>query len=318
MKRALITGGIGFIGSQFVRSFINKYELGILDSLTYASDLKRIPDQLWQDINFYHKDIRSLDDVLEVYKAFKPEVVVHFGAESHVDNSIKNPHIFMETNVQGTLNMLIGAVQHPVERFINISTDEIFGESLNISDKKYEYDNYNPSSPYAVSKATADILGNSYYRMFNIPLITVRPSNNYGIGQHTEKLIAKTINNAINNVIIPIYSNGLNFRQWLHIEDTCNAIDLLIKKGEIGQVYNIGGDDYRSNIEIVKYIINYLNKSEDLIKYIDDRKGHDFGYSINCDKIKNIGWKPCKKIEEELSRVIEWQKKKEQNNITYI
>ena len=305
MKRALITGGVGFIGSQFVRSFINKYELGILDSLTYASDMKRIPDQLWQDINFYHKDIRNLDDVLEVYKAFKPDVVAHFGAESHVDNSIKNPHIFMETNVLGTLNMLIGAVQHPVETFINISTDEVYGASINPAVQMYETSHFDPSSPYSVSKASADMLGQSYYKMYNLPVITVRPCNNMGEWQNGEKFIPTVLSNICNDREIPVYGNGQQVREWIHIEDCCEAIELILQKGQVGEAYNIAGMLRKKNIDLIHDIGNLLQKTP-RIKHVTERLAHDIAYRNYDGKLQELGWKNKSKYVDRLKQVVDW------------
>lgn len=311
MKRILITGGLGFIGSQFVRSFISKYEVGILDCITYAGDVKRIPDQLWQNINFYQKDIRNLESVLEVYKAFKPDVVLHLAAESHVDNSIKNPHVFMETNVQGTLNMLIGAVKsqsglhHPVERFINMSTDEIYGESINPAVQMYESSHLNPSSPYSVSKASADMLGQSYHRMYNLPVITVRPCNNMGAWQNGEKFIPTVLSNICNDREIPIYGNGQQVREWIHIEDCCEAIELVLQKGQIGEVYNIAGMLRKKNIDLIHDIGNLLQKTPK-IKHIVDRIGHDIAYRNYDGKLQELGWKNKSKYIDRLKETVDW------------
>lgn len=295
LKRILISGGCGFIASAFVRAFDKKYAIIVVDNLTYAGNREKISNKSYY---FHHVNICNELELNKVFKMHKPDYVIHFAAESHVDNSLLNSKIFYETNILGTYNMLEMAKKHNVEKFINISTDEVYGEITqenwqedNVMNLFYEDDELHPNSPYSVSKASADMMGQMYYRTYKTPVITVRPTNNYGAWQNREKLIPQTIYNALNDLPINIYNKGENIREWLYVDDTVNAIDLLLEKGEIGHIYNVGSKIRESNNFIVGVILKHLDKLRQAdINYIEDRKGHDFMYGVNSQKIRKLGW----------------------------
>lgn len=303
--KILITGGAGFIGSEFVRQAVDKgYKVVMVDKLTYAGDLKRIEEVLHR-INFYKVDIANLKTLREVFEKERPKMVVHFAAESHVDRSILNPKAFLRTNVEGTHNLLELSLQFGVERFINIITDEVYGE---IEEGSFtEESPLKPNSPYSVSKAAQDMLGRAYFRTYNLPVITVRPSNNYGPWQYPEKLIPVVISRALENLPIPVYGNGLNVREWLFVEDCAEAVFEIMEKGKVGEVYNVGSGVEKRNIEVVKSILSLLGKDESLIKFVKDRPGHDYRYSVSTKKIeRELGWKAKVGFEEGLERTVKW------------
>ena len=300
--KVLITGGAGFIGSNFVRYLLNYgYRINVLDKLTYAGRKENLKGVL-KEINFLRGDITNPKDVDKAIKGCK--VLVNFAAESHVDRSIKNPAPFLKTNIWGTQVLLGKALQHKIDLFIQISSDEVYGS---IS-KGYFKENspLNPSSPYSASKASGDNLCQSYYRTFGLPIIIIRPCNNYGPRQYPEKLIPKAIINAIKGKKIPIYAQGENIRDWIYVEDTCRAIKLILEKGKIGEIYNVGAAQEYRNIEVVKMILRYLNKPFNLIKFVYDRPGHDFRYAMDWTKIRNLGWEPEIQFEKGLISTINW------------
>lgn len=309
----LITGAAGFIGSNFCRMMAQKYPkdnfIGF-DALTYAGNLSTL-DGLKNVVNFkfVKGDITSENDVDKVLKNYAIDVVVNFAAETHVDRSLDNPLLFLKTNILGTAVLLNKSLEYRIKRFHQVSTDEVYGDlPLDRKDLKFteEYP-LKTSSPYSSSKASADLLVLSYFRSFNAPVTISRCSNNYGPYQLPEKLIPLMIKNAINNKKLPIYGDGLNVRDWLYVEDHCEAIDTIIRNAQKGSVYNVGGNQEMANIDIVKIILDQLGKSYDLIEYVQDRKGHDRRYAIDATKIKKeLGWSPKYTFEEAIKKTIDW------------
>ena len=304
--KLLITGGAGFIGSEFVRQAVEQgFETVVVDNLTYAGDLERLRE-VQDKLNFYKADITNREFMEYIFKTEKPNVVAHFAAESHVDRSILDATPFIETNVKGTQTLLDMARKFDTELFINIATDEVYGE-LGKEGQFYEDTPLNPNSPYSVSKASADMLGRAYYRTYGLPVITVRPSNNYGKWQYPEKLVPVVILKALNDEPIPVYGKGENVREWLFVSDCVEAIFKIIEKGKAGEIYNIGSGEERRNIDVVKTILQILDKPEDLITFVKDRPGHDFRYSLNTEKIeKELGWKAKVKFEEGMEKTVKW------------
>ena len=313
MKNILITGGAGFIGSNFIHYMLDKYKdykIINLDKLTYAANLNNLKDiEDSKNYKFIQGDISDKNFIFKLFENERFDFIVNFAAESHVDNSILNPQIFTITNILGTQVLLDACRKYNIKRFHQVSTDEVYGE-LPLEDKSIlftENTPLNPSSPYSASKASADMLVKSYYRTYNLPVTISRCSNNYGPYQHLEKLIPLMISKAINNELLPVYGNGLNVRDWLYVYDHCSAIDLIIHEGKIGEVYNIGCNNEKSNIEIVKAILYKLGRSEDLVRYVDDRPGHDLRYAINSSKLcKELGWYPKYDFEEGIDYTINW------------
>ena len=316
MKKMLITGGAGFIGSNFIHYILSKYndyQVINLDKLTYAANLDNLKDiEDNKNYRFIHGDIADQDFIFKLFENEKFDIVINFAAESHVDNSILNPQIFTITNILGTQVLLDACRKYNIKRFHQVSTDEVYGE-LPLDDNSIlftEKTPLNPSSPYSASKASADMLVKSYYRTYSLPITISRCSNNYGPYQHLEKLIPLMISKAINNDNLPVYGNGLNVRDWLHVYDHCTAIDLIIHEGKIGEIYNIGGNNEKSNIDVVKIILKELGKSEKLIKYVNDRPGHDLRYAIDSTKIKTtLNWKPVYSFEKGILDTIKWYTK---------
>ena len=316
MKKMLITGGAGFIGSNFIHYILSKYndyQVINLDKLTYAANLDNLKDiEDNKNYRFIHGDIADQEFIFKLFENEKFDIVINFAAESHVDNSILNPQIFTITNILGTQVLLDACRKYNIKRFHQVSTDEVYGE-LPLDDKNIlftEKTPLNPSSPYSASKASADMLVKSYYRTYSLPITISRCSNNYGPYQHLEKLIPLMISKAINNDNLPVYGNGLNVRDWLHVYDHCTAIYLIIHEGKIGEIYNIGGNNEKSNIDVVKIILKELGKSEKLIKYVNDRPGHDLRYAIDSTKIKtSLNWKPVYSFEKGILDTIKWYTK---------
>jgi dTDP-glucose 4,6-dehydratase len=306
MKKLLVTGGAGFIGSEFVRQGVRRrYTVTVIDKLSYAGDLKRI-GEVEGKITFRAADITDRKSVQDIMKSEKPDTVVHWAAESHVDRSIANASPFLETNITGTQVLLDAAKDYGVKQFINISTDEVYGD-LGKDGKFYESTPLNPSSPYSVSKASADMLGRAYHRTYGLPVITVRPSNNYGPWQYPEKLIPVIILKAMNNEKVPVYAKGENVREWLFVSDCAEAVFQIMEKGETGEIYNIGSGEEKRNIEVVKTVLALLKKPEDLIEFTKDRPGHDFRYSLNSDKIKGqLGWQCRVTFSEGIEKTVRW------------
>lgn len=319
MDNILITGGAGFIGINFVNYLLNKYKninIVVLDKLTYASNF----EILQKNIKFIKGDIADKKLVSQIFDKNKIEIVVNFAAESHVDNSINTPDIFMMTNVVGTQTLLEIARHHDIKKFIQISTDEVYG-SLPISHKKFnrygddlftEKNPLKPSSPYSSSKASADLIALSYHYTYNTKVIITRCSNNFGRFQHSEKFIPKTILSALNNEDITIYGNGENVRDWISVEDHIRGIEWIIKYGKIGEIYNIGANNEYKNIDLAYFIINYL-KSKSKIKFVVNRKGHDLRYGIDASKIKNLGWSPQDEFYKSLIQTIEFYRDIQKN-----
>ncbi|MDR2545720.1 MAG: dTDP-glucose 4,6-dehydratase [Methanobrevibacter sp.] len=306
--RILITGGAGFIGSNFIRYMLDKYpnyELINLDCLTYSGNLENLKDvENNPNYDFIKGNIGNNDLVMEITK--NVDFIINFAAESHVDRSIENPSIFLESNVLGTHNLLEAGKKNEIEKFVQISTDEVYG-SLATEGQFRETTPLTPNSPYSASKAAADLIVRAYNKTFDLPMNITRCSNNYGPYQFPEKLIPLMINNALNNKPLLVYGDGKNIRDWLHVHDHCSAIDLVLHKGENGEIYNIGGNNEKMNIDIVKLILNYLNKDDSLISFVKDRLGHDRRYAIDSHKIqRELGWKTKYEFEEGIRETIQW------------
>jgi len=302
--RVLVTGGAGFIGSNFVRYLIKKHpdwEIVVLDALTYAGRKENLKD-VWDKITFVHGDIRKKEDVEKVAKY--ADAIVNFAAETHVDRSIIEAGSFVLTDVYGTYNLLEACRKFDVKKFVHISTDEVYGHILEGSFK--EEDRLNPRNPYAASKAGADLLCKAYFETYGLPVVITRSTNNYGPYQHPEKFIAKTIIYALLNKKIPIYGSGNQVRDWLFVEDNCEAIELVLEKGKNGEIYNIAGKQEFINIEVVNMILKVMNKPESLIEFVKDRPGHELRYSLDISKIEKLGWKPKTRFEEGIKKTIEW------------
>lgn len=311
--KILVTGGAGFIGSNFVYYELDNYpndEVICLDKLTYAGNLETLEVAMKNPkFKFVKGDIADRAFVDELFASEKPDVVVNFAAESHVDRSIENPEIFLQTNVIGTSVLMDACRKYGNIRYHQVSTDEVYGDlPLDRPDLFFtETTPLHTSSPYSASKASADLLVQAYYRTYKLPVTISRCSNNYGPYHFPEKLIPLMIANALNDKKLPVYGKGENVRDWLYVEDHCSAIDLIIRKGKIGEVYNIGGHNERTNLEVVKTIIKELDKSEDLIEFVTDRPGHDRRYAIDPTKIHNeLGWLPATKFDDGIKKTIDW------------
>ena len=306
----IVTGGCGFIGSNFIRhvlSFSKPPKIINIDSLTYAGNLYNLKDYFnSSNYKFIKGDIRDYNLITRIIKDYNPEAIVNFAAESHVDRSIKDPQIFVKSNIEGTLSLLRASTESGIRRFLQVSTDEVYG-SLGNDGYFTEDSGIYPNSPYSASKASADNFVRAYHHTYKLNTLITRCSNNYGPYQFPEKLIPLIINNALNDKKIPIYGNGLNIRDWLHVLDHCTAIWTVLENGNPGEVYNIGGDSEKSNIEIVKTILKQMNKPDSLIKYVKDRPGHDFRYAIDSSKInKELNWTPSISFTEGIKDTIEW------------
>ena len=311
--KILVTGGAGFIGSNFVYYELDNYpndEVICLDALTYAGNLETLEVAMKNPkFKFVKGDIADRVFVDELFASEKPDVVVNFAAESHVDRSIENPEIFLQTNVIGTSVLMDACRKYGIKRYHQVSTDEVYGDlPLDRPDLFFtETTPLHTSSPYSASKASADLLVQAYHRTYNLPTTISRCSNNYGPYHFPEKLIPLMIANALNNKKLPVYGKGENVRDWLYVEDHCSAIDLIIRKGKVGEVYNIGGHNEKTNLEVVKTIIKELGKSEDLIEFVTDRPGHDRRYAIDPTKIHNeLGWLPATKFNDGIKKTINW------------
>jgi dTDP-glucose 4,6-dehydratase len=305
--RALIAGGAGFIGSNFVRHLLANYEdlnVLIFDLLTYAGRLENLQDVKRDPrCKFTRGDIRDREAVAELMKE-GVDLVVNFAAETHVDRSVVEPGSFVLTDVYGTYILLEAARRYEVKRFVQISTDEVYGSPMKGSSK--ETDMLDPSSPYSASKAAADHIALAFHKTYGTPVIITRSSNNYGPYQHPEKLIPKLILRALRNEPLPIYGDGRQVRDWLHVADNCAAIDLVAQKGGAGQVYNIASSEEQTNMDVSKSILKLMKKPESLIKQVPDRPGHDRRYSLNVARTKALGWKPRISFEEGLGRTVDW------------
>lgn len=309
----IVTGGAGFIGSNFVFHMLQThpdYRIVCLDKLTYAGNLSTLEPVLQQDnFRFVKADICDRQAVDKLFQEEKPDIVVNFAAESHVDRSIENPGIFLETNIMGTAVLMDACRKYGIQRYHQVSTDEVYGDlPLDRPDLFFtEETPLHTSSPYSSSKASADLLVMAYYRTYGLPVTISRCSNNYGPYHFPEKLIPLMIANALADKPLPVYGNGENVRDWLYVEDHCRAIDLIIHNGKVGEVYNVGGHNEKRNIDIVRIICQELGKPESLIVHVEDRKGHDRRYAIDPAKIhRELGWLPETKFEDGIKKTIKW------------
>jgi len=324
MESILVTGGAGFIGSNFIKFMLDKhtdYKIINVDALTYAGNLENLKDIAYNpNYTFIRGDIRDRAKIDEIFTSYSIDTVVNFAAESHVDRSIEEPEVFLTTNIIGTQVLLDAAKKHwklnpddkyskvykPGVKFLQVSTDEVYG-ALGATGKFIETMLLLPNSPYSASKASADMIVRAYHETFGMPINITRCSNNYGPYQFPEKLIPLMINNCLKERDLPVYGDGMQIRDWLHVSDHCSAIDTVLYKGVGGEIYNIGGNNEKANIEIVKLIITTLGKSESLIKYVKDRPGHDRRYAIDNTKITTqLGWKPDYIFEQGIRETIEW------------
>lgn len=304
MRRILVTGGAGFIGSAFVREFHRDFELLVIDNLDYSGDALRIRET---GVPLLEVDIRDKETLMEVVEDFHPDAIVHFAAQTHVDRSIVDPEPFFSTNVMGTLNLLQTALETGVGRFIHISTDEVYGDLPPGSDEKFtEESPLRPSSPYSSSKASADLMVQSFVRTYGLPVLIVRPSNCYGPWQYPEKLIPYSILRLLNGEPIALYGRGENIRTWLHVDDCVRGIRIVMERGEIGEIYNLGSDEERRNIDVARLIVRYMGLDENWIEFVNDRPGHDFRYALNTSKIRSLGWEPEINFEEGLRETVRW------------
>lgn len=309
----LVTGGAGFIGANFIFYQMKHHEedrIVCLDKLTYAGNLKTLePVMAHPNFRFIHGDICDRGTVCRLFEEERPGIVVNFAAESHVDRSIEDPGIFLQTNIMGTAVLMDACREYGITRYHQVSTDEVYGDlPLDRPDLLFtETSPLHPNSPYSSSKASADLLVQAYHRTYGLPVTISRCSNNYGPHQFPEKLIPLLITNALTGQPLPIYGQGLNVRDWLYVEDHCRAIDLIIRNGRVGEVYNIGGGNEMRNIDIARLICGLLGKPESLITYVEDRKGHDLRYAIDPSKIRGeLGWLPETTFEEGLRKTVEW------------
>jgi dTDP-glucose 4,6-dehydratase len=310
MNHILVTGGAGFIGSNFCRMMIERhleYQIVNFDSLTYAGNLENLKIlETNPRYRFVKGDICDKIAVANVMREYSIDAIVHFAAESHVDRSILGPEVFIRTNVLGTQVLLDAALKNGIQKFLHVSTDEVYG-SLGATGFFTETTNLHPNSPYSASKASSDLLALAYFHTFELSVCVTRCSNNYGPYQFPEKLIPLMIANALNDKQLPVYGDGMNVRDWLFVLDHCEALDTVLHKGKSGEVFNIGGNNEKPNIEIVKLILRELGKPDSLIKYIKDRPGHDRRYAIDASKIKHeLGWEPAYTFESAMKETIQW------------
>jgi dTDP-glucose 4,6-dehydratase len=304
--KVFVTGGAGFIGSNFVHYILKEhpdYEIVVLDKLTYAGRKENLQD-VWDKITFLKGDITKKEDVEKAAK--NSDRIMNFAAETHVDRSIIDAGTFVLTDVLGVYNLLETMRKFDVARFVQISTDEVYGHILKGSFK--ETDKLNPRNPYSASKAGAELLCRAYFETHGLQVIITRSSNNYGPYQHPEKLIPKTIIHALLNKPIPVYGTGENVRDWLYAEDNCEAIDLALHKGKSGEIYNIAANQELENIQVVKTILKFMDKPESLIRFVKDRPGHDLRYSLSTEKMRELGWKPETEFKVGIRKTIEWYK----------
>lgn len=304
--RILITGGAGFIGSNFVHYLLNEYEdneVITLDALTYAGSKDNLDGVLDDPRHeFVEGNIRDRELVSDLVADI--DVIVNFAAESHVDRSIDGAKPFVSTNIQGTQTLLDAATEADIDRFLQISTDEVYGQIL---DGKFaEDDQLNPRNPYAATKASADLLAQSFQTTHDLPVVITRTCNNFGPRQHPEKLTPKFIQNAADGKSLPVYGDGSNVREWIYIEDNCRALDVVLREGTVGEVYNIGSHTEKTNLEVTEEILNAVGASEDLIKFVEDRAGHDQRYALETEKINALGWEPEYTFEQGLNRTVDY------------
>lgn len=308
MTRFLVTGGAGFIGSCFIRYILNKYpqyKIINLDALTYAGNIENLRD-VEDNPNYFFVHGNICDKKLVIDLISQVDAVVNFAAESHVDRSIEGPEVFVDTNVKGTLNLLQACKDFGIGRYLQVSTDEVYG-SLGENGYFTETTPIAPNSPYSASKASADLLVRAYFETYEVPAIITRCSNNYGPFQYPEKLIPFFISKLLRGEKVPVYGDGMNVRDWLFVYDHCSALDIVLHKGKIGEIYNIGGHNEKTNLEITKIILNAMGKDESQIEYVQDRLGHDRRYAIDNTKIKTeLGWEPSLDFENGIKQTIDW------------
>lgn len=309
-KTILIVGGAGFIGSNYahlVKENHKNYKIVIADNLTYAGNRENLKD-IQDQIHFEKVDIANKQEGEKVFKKYKPRFVVNFAAETHVDRSILGPEVFLETNVRGTQNLLELSKTYSVEKYLQVSTDEVYGDLGDTTGTFFtESTPIAPNCPYAASKAAADLFVQSYHETYNLPILITRCTNNYGPYQYPEKLIPFFIFKALKNENLPLYGDGKNIRDWLYVKDHCRAIDLVLHKGKIGEVYNIGGNNEKTNLEITEVILEKLGKSKDLITFVEDRLAHDRRYAMDSSKIQSeLGWEPQFPFEHWINETIDW------------
>jgi len=310
-KKILVTGGAGFIGGNFVQYMVKKYPqyaIYNIDLLTYAGDLTKHREfESKINYHFIKADIAEQKDIITLFEKERFDFVVHFAAESHVDRSITDPGVFVRTNILGTQVLLDAAKQVGITKFVHVSTDEVYGELDSDPTTFFTEDTpLQPNSPYSASKASSDLLVRAYHETFGLPINITRCSNNYGPFHFPEKLIPLTISRVLNDQKIPVYGDGKNIRDWLHVYDHCTAIDLVLHEGANGEVYNVGGHNERTNLEVVKIILNILGKSDELIEFVEDRLGHDKRYAIDPTKLEQLGWKQTYTFETGIAQTIQW------------
>lgn len=309
----IVTGGAGFIGGNFVHMMVNTYpedHIICVDTLTYAGNLETLePIKDMKNFTFVKADIADRRAIYDIFEMYKPDIVVNFAAESHVDRSIENPEVFLQTNVIGTAVLMDACRIYGIQRYHQVSTDEVYGD-LPLDRPELLFTEETPihtSSPYSSSKASADLLVLAYHRTYGLPVTISRCSNNYGPYHFPEKLIPLMITNALNDKPLPVYGKGENIRDWLFVEDHCEAIDLIVRHGRVGEVYNIGGHNERTNLAVVKEILSILGKDESLISYVTDRPGHDLRYAIDPTKIcTELGWLPKTSFEDGIRKTVQW------------
>ncbi len=311
--RVLITGGAGFIGSNYVYAHLKARpndEITVLDALTYSGNRTHLIKAEAEGVTFVHGRIEDRRLVQELFKSKRFEQVIHFAAETHVDRSIVDPGLFLQTNVSGTQVLLEAARDYEIQRFHHISTDEVYGDLGFGSTGKFTEDSpLHPSSPYSASKASSDLLCLAYLRTFGVPVTLSRCSNNYGPHQSTENLIPRLIQKAMCNAPLPIYGTGQNIRDWLFVEDHCSAILSILDRGQIGEIYNVGGACEQNNLTVARTILKALGKPESLIQFVEDRKGHDERYAIDFTKLKTtLEWSPSTSFQEGIQKTIHWYK----------
>ena len=307
MYTIIVTGGLGFIGSNLIKLLEKKnYYIINIDKINYSSNVKNIPDNI-QNYKFYKEDINNRTAIKNIINKYNPKIIYNLAAETHVDRSIDDPKNFINSNILGIYNLLevIRSLKKKI-KFIQISTDEVYGDIENKKNSK-ELDAYNPSSPYAASKASADLIARSYYRTYGLDVRITRCSNNYGPNQFTEKVIPLFITNLIDGVKVPVYGNGSNVRDWLHVDDHCRGIFSVLSGGRAGEIYNIGGGTELTNLELTQKILNLMGKDESFIEHVADRLGHDMRYSVNMDKISHeLGYRPLVNWEVGIAKTVEW------------
>ncbi|MGE0267270.1 MAG: dTDP-glucose 4,6-dehydratase [Candidatus Omnitrophota bacterium] len=311
--KLIVTGAAGFIGSEFVRQNASNYRIVVIDKLTYAGDQERLKSVAKQ-ITFYKTDIADLKKLEAIFKKEKPAHIIHFAAETHVDRSILNNHPFIESNVTGTQNLVDLSRKYKIKRFVHISTDEVYGDSTSKHSRFKETAPLKPSNPYSATKAAAEFIIRTAIRTYQFPAVIVRPANNYGPWQYPEKFVPVIILKTLKDQPIPVYGKGRQIREWLHVADCARGVHTIFKKGTIGETYNIGSYYERNNLTTATTILKYMSKPATLIKFVKDRPGHDFRYSVDCAKLRKLGWSPQVRFESGMKETIHWYRE----NLTWL